>query len=251
MSYQFTDNIWDMGLPATFAAVFIGWQVIPNSLMNTNMHAPSVVLAQILEQLFSRRFSMNISASGCDHRDICFVSSCWGDLNLDPIYVMITVKTLTQEQNQSHRINPPFFIQARLQQYRRRSSLYSAHCSFCSPIHLRSMRCWKSLLPWWIFKRFVKFQWIVIVNDFRLFWRLEKFSETLFRFLRIYSHPSLRTLWSAVIKSSNWTCLPEALLRQLRLLQRALVILVRKHTSQFRSFLGSEHKYCASWVPLL
>ena len=36
---------------------------------------------------------------------------------------------------------------------------------------------------------------------------LKRFS---FRFLRIYSHPSLRTLWSAVIKIS----LPEALLRQ-------------------------------------
>ena len=35
-----------------------------------------------------------------------------------------------------------------------------------------------------------------------------------------------------------------------RLLQGALVILVRLQTSQFR-FFGSEYKYCVSFMPLL
>ena len=59
MSCQFTHKIWDLGFPAISAAVFIGWQVIPNSLMNTNMvfwPSPSLVLAKVLEQPFQEDF---------------------------------------------------------------------------------------------------------------------------------------------------------------------------------------------------
>ena len=47
--------------------------------------------------------------------------------------------------------------------------------------------------------------------------------------------PSLRTLWSAVIKSPNSSARGRA--SPVRLLQGALVILVRKQTSQFRSLV--------------
>ena len=42
-----------------------------------------------------------------------------------------------------HRISPPFFIQAWLQQYSRRSFFYSAYRFFSSTIRLGSMRCRK------------------------------------------------------------------------------------------------------------
>ena len=47
-------------------------------------------------------------------------------------------------------------------------------------------------------------------------------------------HPSLRTLWSAVIMSPNFSARGKA--SPVRLLQEAFVLLVLKQTSQFRSF---------------
>ena len=45
-----------------------------------------------------------------------------------------------------HRSSPPFFIQAGLQQYCRRSFLASAHCSFGNPTRLRLMRCGSAMI---------------------------------------------------------------------------------------------------------
>ena len=121
------------------------------------------------------------------------------------------------------------------------------------------MRCGSPMIPWYFFTGFAKFQWIVSVNNFWFLRRLQKFSWTLLRLLwslgftriRLYplrgaicsttaclwlfwdSPPSLRILWSAVIRSPNFTAF--AMDPSLRLLQGTLVILVLKHTSQFLS----------------
>ena len=62
------------------------------------------------------------------------------------------------------------------------------------------------------------------------------------------SHPSLRTLWSAVIKST--TCSVPGTTVPVRLLQGALVISVLMQSGSF-GLSGSEYKYCASLIPLL
>ena len=59
-------------------------------------------------------------------------------------------------------------------------------------------------------------------------------TTTAYRRLFRDSPSSLNTLWSDVIKSSSFSARGTA--SPVRLLQRALVILVRKQTSQFRSF---------------
>ena len=46
-----------------------------------------------------------------------------------------------------HGICPPFFIQAWLQQYRRRTLFHSAHCSFSNPICFWSVWCWRTMIP--------------------------------------------------------------------------------------------------------
>ena len=61
-------------------------------------------------------------------------------------------------------------------------------------------------------------------------------------------HPSLRTLWSAVIKSPKMSARSVAL--PVRLLQRAIVILVLKQISQFQSF-GKWVLCCACPILLL
>ena len=59
-------------------------------------------------------------------------------------------------------------------------------------------------------------------------------TTTAYRWLFRDSHPSLRTLWSAVIKSPKFSALGTTVL--VRLLQKAFVIFVLKQVLQFRSF---------------
>ena len=66
-------------------------------------------------------------------------------------------------------------------------------------------------------------------------WVARSCTTTAYRWLSLDSHPSLGTLWSAVIKSPLFFLL-EVLLRQCASCKRALVILVRMQISQFRSF---------------
>ena len=64
-------------------------------------------------------------------------------------------------------------------------------------------------------------------------WVARSCTTTAYRWLFRDSQLSLRTFWSAVIKSPKFTARGTA--SPLRLLQRILVILVRLHISQFRS----------------
>ena len=66
-------------------------------------------------------------------------------------------------------------------------------------------------------------------------------TTTASRWLFRDSHPSQRTLWSAVIKSPKFSALGTTV--PMRSLQQALVILVLRQISQFRSF--------AKWVKML
>ena len=115
------------------------------------------------------------------------------------------------------------------------------------------------MIPGKIFTGFAKFQGIVSVNDFWLFgsknfckllcvycevfllhgyawihWVAKSCTTTAYRWLFRDSQPSLRTLWSAVIKSPNFSARGTTL--PIRLLHGALVILVLWQISQFRSF---------------
>ena len=112
-----------------------------------------------------------------------------------------------------------------------------------------------------IFTSFAKFQGIVSVSDFRLpirlqellqapfcvswevfvlhgydwiHWEAKSCTTTAHRWLFRDSQPSLRTLWSAVIKSPTFSARGTA--PPIRLLHGALVILVLWQISQFRSF---------------
>ena len=78
-------------------------------------------------------------------------------------------------------------------------------------------------------------------------WVAKSCTTTAYRWLFRDSQFSLRTLWSAVIKSPNFSARGTA--SPLRLLHGAIVILVFWQISQFRS-LGNEHKHCAFPVPL-
>ena len=65
-------------------------------------------------------------------------------------------------------------------------------------------------------------------------WVTKSCTTTAYRWLFRDSQPSLRTLWSAVIKSPNFSA--RGTTPPLRLLHGALVILVLLQISQFRSF---------------
>ena len=132
-----------------------------------------------------------------------------------------------------HGICPPFFIQTWLQQYGRGAFFYAAHCSFSNPICLWSVWCWRTMIPGKVFPGLAKFQGIVNVNDFRLPIRLQELLQAPLRFLRSFSwhrydcvhcvaksctttayrwlfrdsHPSLRTLSSALIQSPTFSAL--------------------------------------------
>ena len=132
-----------------------------------------------------------------------------------------------------YRICPPIFIQTWLQQqqYCRRTFFHSAYCSLSNPICFLSVWCRRTMIPGKIFTSFSKFQGIVSVN---VFWFPLGFQELLqapmcflrsFCFTRIRlihwvaksctaianrslfrdSQFWLRTLWSAVIKSPNFS----------------------------------------------
>ena len=91
-----------------------------------------------------------------------------------------------------HGICQPIFIQTWLQQYCRRTFLYSAHCSFSNPICLWSVWCRRAMIPGKIFTGFAKFQGIVSVNDF---WSPRRFHELLqapFGFLRSFRFARIR-----------------------------------------------------------
>ena len=140
--------------------------------------------------------------------------------------------------------------------------------SFPTPEGLRSVRhpskfqsvwCGRAMIQGKIFTNFAKFQGIVCVNDFRLpiwlqellqasvfpvkflflhgytwiHWVARSCTTTAYRWLFRDSQLSLRTLWSAVIKSPKFTARGTA--SPLRLLHGALVIMVRLKISQFRS----------------
>ena len=72
-------------------------------------------------------------------------------------------------------------------------------------------------------------------------WVAKSCTTTAYRWLFRDSHPSLRTLWSAVIKSPKYSALGTTV--PARLLQEPLVIFVLKQMSQFRSF--------GKWVQIL
>ena len=159
-----------------------------------------------------------------------------------------------------HGICPPIFIQTWLQQYGRGVFFYSAHCSFSNPICFWSVWCWRKMFPGKIFTSSAKFQGIASVNDFGLPCWLQELLQTPLCFLRSFcfaricleplglskscrttayrrlfrdSQPSLRTLWSAVIKSPKFPARSTTL--PMRLLQGDLVILVVWQISQFLS----------------
>ena len=136
--------------------------------------------------------------------------------------------------------------------------LNSAHCN---SISLRSVWCRRAMIPGEIFTSFAKFKGIVSVNDFGFPGRLQELLQALFRFLRSFLfymgmivstvlpsfvpqqriddcveiHPSLKTLWSAVVTSPKGSALGTTVL--VRLLQEALVIFVLKQKTQFRSWV--------------
>ena len=147
----------------------------------------------------------------------------------------------------------------RLQQYIRGAFLFSAHCSFGNTISLRSVWCRRAMIPREIFTNFAAFQGIVSVNDLGflsgsmnfckllsvscevlvlheyawIHWVVRSCTTTAYRWLCRDSQLSLRTMWSAVIKSPKFAARGTA--SPLRLLYGAFVILVRLHISKFRS----------------
>ena len=137
--------------------------------------------------------------------------------------------------------------------------LLNALLSLSNPICFRSVWCRRAMIPGKIFTSFAKFQGSVGVNDFRLpiwlqellqaslsflwsfvlhgygwiHWVARSCTTTAYRWLFRESQLSLRTLWSAVIKSQKFAARGTA--SPLRLLHGALVILVLLQISQFWS----------------
>ena len=121
----------------------------------------------------------------------------------------------------------------------------------------RTVWCRRAMIPGKIFKRFAEFQGIVIVNNFGLPIRLQELLEAplcllssfclhgyawihwvsnscttvAYRWLFRDSQVSLRTLWSAVIKSPNFSARSTA--SPLRLVHGAIEILVLWNISFF------------------
>ena len=75
-----------------------------------------------------------------------------------------------------HGIGPPSLIQSWLWQYRGGTFFYSSYCSFSNAVRLRSVRCRRPMIPWWVFTEFSKFPKNVRVDDSNwicLFWTCE------------------------------------------------------------------------------
>ena len=169
------------------------------------------------------------------------------------------ILNVSQISKTFHGICPPIFILTWLQQYSRRTFFHSAQCSLSNPICLWSVWCRRTMIPRKIFTGFAKFQGIVSVNDFRfpiwlqellqapscflrsfildgydwIHWVANSCTTTACRWLCRDSQFSLRTLWSAVIKSPKLSARGTA--PPLRLLHGALVIMVLCQILQFRS----------------
>ena len=86
------------------------------------------------------------------------------------------------------------------------------------------------------FRKLLSVSWeVFVLHGYDWIHRVAKSCTTTeYRWLFRDSHPSLRTSWSAVIKSPNFSAWGAE--SPVRLLQGALVILVRLHTSQLWSF---------------
>ena len=136
---------------------------------------------------------------------------------------------------------------------------HSAHCSFSNPICFSSVWCWCTMIPGELFTGFAEFQGIVSVNDFWfplgfqellqaslgflrslvlhwcawIHWVARSCTTTAYRWFSRGSQFSLRTVWSAVIKSPKISA--RGTTPPMRLLHGALVILVLWQISQFRS----------------
>ena len=120
---------------------------------------------------------------------------------------------------------PPFFTQAWLQQYGRRPFFHSTQCSLSNPVRLWSMLVLTRIILHKTCQNFKNCQrtWLLVsllapgtsvgssgFTEKFLFctgrkdcnhWVAKSCTTTAYRWLCRDSHPSLRTLWSAVIKS--------------------------------------------------
>ena len=81
---------------------------------------------------------------------------------------------------------------------------------------------------------FVSCEVFVLPREDLIHWVARSWTTKAYRWLSLDSLASLKTLWSAVIKSPNFSARSKAV--PVLLLQGILVILVPKHTSQFRFF---------------
>ena len=73
-----------------------------------------------------------------------------------------------------------------LQPYSRGTFFYSAYLSFSNTISLRSVWCWRAMIPGNIFTGFAKFKGIVSVNDIWFPCRLQELLQAPFRLLRSF-----------------------------------------------------------------
>ena len=135
----------------------------------------------------------------------------------------------------------PFFIQTWLQQYCRRTFFHSEYCSLSNPICFRSVWCRRTMIPGFLSgsKNSCKLLCVscevFVVHGYDwIHWVAKSCTTTAYRWLFRDSQPSLRTLWSAVIKSPNFSA--RSTTPPMHLLHGALVILVLWQISQFRSF---------------
>ena len=130
---------------------------------------------------------------------------------------------MSQTATAFHRISPPFFIQAWLQQYSRCSFFHSAYGSFSNAIRPRIDKVLKFDDSMIDVHRVCQIpvdcqcKWLSVFSDgsrnflklFSVFWEVLVFSRLVHDcasviVFEIHS-PSLRTLWSAVIKSPNFS----------------------------------------------
>ena len=168
-----------------------------------------------------------------------------------------------------HKICPPISLQTWWQQYCCGAfSFYSSYRSFSNPICSWSVWCRRAMIPGEIFTSFAKFQGFVSVNDFWFHCRLQELFASSFVFLVTFvlhgyewihwvtkscttianrslfrdSQPWLRTLWSAVIKSPNFSARGSTL--PIRLLHGAHVIWSSDRSRNF-GLWWNEYKHCA------
>ena len=85
-----------------------------------------------------------------------------------------------------------FSVQTWLQHYCRCSFFDSAYLSSSNTICLRTMRCWRTMIPGKIFTSFAKFPGIFSVNDFRFPIWLQELLQTPLCFLRSFCFARIR-----------------------------------------------------------